>query len=198
MVRRRATPAWASSSPRHKPLVVGWGWLEFYTVLQPAFEPATNHQQKDQSNMKTIKGFLCAAILVLAVITAQAQIGSPAVIVTSGSTSGAYAAITNNTTAYPTNAIVDCSGKKDVCFQFVSALSDAGTTANTVTTQMSVDKQNWVTHVLWGVTPAGTDSKVVVTNFAVGALPYLRVYSINNANANTGYITNYTIRVFTK
>lgn len=134
----------------------------------------------------------------LAASVAQAQLGSPAVVVTGGTTSGAYAAITNNTSAYPTNAIVDMTGKKDVCFSFVSELSDAGTTANTVSIYESVDKQNWELLTAFTVTPAGTTAKTVVTNIAVGASPYLKVYSIANANANTGFITNYTIRVFTK
>jgi hypothetical protein len=146
-----------------------------------------------------MKKWILFAIAVAAfAFSAAAQIGAGQYVVVSGTTSGAYAAITNNTTAYPTNAIVDCTSKKDVCFAFVSALSDAGTTANTVTIYQSVDKQSWQQLTAFTATPAGTTAVTVVTNIAVGAAPYLKVYSIANANANTGYMTNYTIRAYVK
>jgi hypothetical protein len=148
--------------------------------------------------MKIIKLIAIAAILAAFVAPASAQLGTPATVVRSAVTSGSYAAITNNTTAYPTNAVVDATGKKDVAVAFTSALSGAGTTANTVVLQQSVDRSNWITHTTFTATPAGTTPVTVITNLAVGALPYLRVYSINNASANTGYITNYTVKVFVK
>lgn len=148
--------------------------------------------------MKTIKTFIALIAIVATAIVASAQLGNPQVVVTSGTTSGAYAAITNNTTAYPTNAIIDCSGKKDVAIAFVSSLSGAGTTANTVTIQQSVDRSNWQTLTAFTATPAGTTAVTVVTNLTVGAVPYLRIYSIANANANTGFITNYTVKASAK
>lgn len=152
--------------------------------------------------MKTIKMIVAAAaILALFALNAEAQSrfrADGANIVVSGSSSGAYAAITNNTSAYPTNAIINAPQGKDVAIQFVSALSGAGTTANTVTIQESVDRENWMTLMAFTATPAGTTPVTVVTNLSIGAAPYLRVYSIANANANTGYITNYTVKVNVK
>ncbi len=139
-------------------------------------------------------------LLLAFTIPALAQIGAGQYVVVSGTTSGAYAAITNNTTAYPTNAIIDCtrSGQTSVAISWKAELSDAGTTANTITIQESVDKQNWETLTAFTMTPAGTTAATVVTNLTVGASPYLRIYSIANANANTGYMTNYTVRAYVK
>jgi hypothetical protein len=148
--------------------------------------------------MNKIKLAIIAAALIIAAVNSQAQLGAPTITVRSASTSGAYAAVTNNTTAYPTNAIIDCSGRKDVSLAFLSELSGAGTTANTVVIQQSVDRSNWATHTTFTATPAGTTPVLVVTNLAVGGIPYLRIYSIANANANTGYITNYTVKAFAK
>lgn len=150
-----------------------------------------------KSIINKLKYALIGAVAFVAV-AASAQLGNPTTVVISGTTSGAYAAITNNTTAYPTNAIVDCSKGKDVTIAFVGALSGAGTTANTVTLQQSVDKSNWQTLTAFTVTPAGTASVPVVTNLTIGAAPYIRVYSIANANGNTGFITNYTVKAFVK
>lgn len=148
--------------------------------------------------MKIKFKFLTALFVLLFATLAQAQLGGGAVVVSSGLTSGAYAAVTNNTSAYPTNAIVDCSQQRDVSIQFTSALHDAGTTANTVVVQESVDKTNWETLLTFTATPAGTTPVTVVTNITVGASPFLRVYSIANANANTGHMTNYTIKAWVK
>jgi hypothetical protein len=147
--------------------------------------------------MKTILKLAVAAIALTA-FTAQAQLGAPQVVVRSAVSSGAYAAITNNTIAYPTNAIVEAPTQKDAAIAFTSELSGAGTTANTVVIQESVDRSNWETILTFTATPAGTTPVTVVTNLPIGALPYLRVYSIANANANTGYITNYTVKVRVK
>ena len=143
------------------------------------------------------KIFFIIAAVVAFVVSASAEIGQPQKVVTSGS-GECWAAITNNTTCTFTNAIIDCTQQKDVCFQWTAALSNSGTTANTVTIKESCDKQNWETLTAFTMTPAGTTPVTVVTNITVGAAPYLLVYSINNANANTGYITNQTIRVFLK
>jgi hypothetical protein len=137
-----------------------------------------------------------SVLLVVVSLAAQShgQIGSVQSSVVSASSSGAYAAITNNTTAYPTNAVIELGRAKDVSIAFTSELSGAGTTANTVVLQQSVDRSSWITHTTFTVTPAGTTAATVVTNLSVGGLPFLRVYSIANANANTGYITNYTVK----
>lgn len=147
--------------------------------------------------MKLIK-ILIVFMVLMAAAAAQAQLGVPQLAVKSGTTSGAYAAITNNTSAYPTNAIIEV-GKYQKCgIQLVAELSGAGTTANTVTIQQSLDRTNWVTHTAFTITPAGTTAGSVITNLDVSGIPYLRVYSIANANANTGYMTNYTIRAYPK
>jgi Flp pilus assembly protein TadG len=139
---------------------------------------------------------LLSVLLVIVAFAVQSygQIGSVQSSVVSASTSGAYAAITNNTTAYPTNAVIELGKATSVAIAFNSELSGAGTTANTVVLQQSVDRSHWITHTSFTVTPAGTTEATVVTNLSVGGLPFLRVYSIANANANTGYITNYTVK----
>lgn len=139
-----------------------------------------------------------------AAVTAQAQIGAwqttvKSYPVTVGET---YFDITNNTACTFTNAIIRCQGGKDVAIQLTCALSDDGTTDNTITFQASVDGVNWastgITTAAFVLTPAGTAVATLVTNINVKAVNYLRVLSIANANANTGYITNYTVTAFVK
>lgn len=114
-----------------------------------------------------------------------------------------YKAITNNTSCAFSYAIIDCTKGENVCIQIVASLSGAGTTANTLTLQGSVDKSDWASNVPITVpsiawTPAGTAAVITVTNIPVIGIPYLRVATIANANANTGAITNYSVKYFVK
>jgi len=146
--------------------------------------------------MKTkFKLLIVGACLALATMAAQAQLGQPSLIISSGT--GAWTNYIAPSTTFTTNAVVDCTTKKDVFLQWKAELNGAGTTANTLTIQGSADGSNWFTYGLLPMTPAGTTAVTVGTNMSVGALPYLRVRSIANA-ANTGSITNYTVRVFQK
>lgn len=145
----------------------------------------------------TLKKIIAVAALFLCVATAQAQLGVPSKVITSGAKE-AYAAITNNTSCTFTNAILDVSKGKDATVWFSSALSGAGTTANTVTLQASNDKITWVAWGSFTVTPAGTTRTAAYTNTEVGGFQYLRVSAIANANANTGFITNYFVNYTVK
>lgn len=148
--------------------------------------------------MKKLKQFAIGLIAVIAfTVTASAQLGTPPKLIASGSRE-AYAAITNNTSCSFTNAIIDATKGKDVYVWFSSELSGAGTTANTVTVQGSADKTTWVAYGAFTVTPAGTTRVVAGTNMAIGALPYVRVSAIANANGNTGFITNYSVTYLVK
>lgn len=145
----------------------------------------------------TFKYIILAVALLLSVVTAQAQLGSPNRIITSGAKE-AFSGITNNTSCTFTNAIMDVSKGQAVTVWFSSELNGAGTTANTVTLQASNDKTTWVSWGAFTVTPAGTTKTAAYTNTAVGGFQYLRVSSIANANANTGYITNYFVNYTVK
>lgn len=140
---------------------------------------------------------LLIGALALVATSALGQIGGSQQLVTSASGEW-FGAITNNTSCTATNAIVDCSRQKDVLLVFRGQLSGAGTTANTITVEQSVDRVNWGALTAFTVTPAGTTYKIVATNLTINAVPYIRVSEIANANANTGYLTNYTIKAFVK
>lgn len=143
------------------------------------------------------KSIVAVLVMVgLSCLQANAQLGNANTVVSSG-VRESFAAITNNTSCTLTN-VIGTSGATSACFAFKGELSGAGTTANTITIQQSVDRVNWATLTAFPVTPAGATAVTVVTNLNIGAIPYLRVSSIANANANTGYITNYTVKVFIK
>jgi hypothetical protein len=145
----------------------------------------------------TLKKIAIVAVIAMSATLSQAQLGTPSRVVVSGAKE-AYAAITNNTSCAFTNAILDVSKGKDATVWFSSALSGAGTTANTVTLQASNDKTTWITWGSFTVTPAGTTRTATYTNTSLGGMQYLRVSSIANANANTGYITNYFVNYTVK
>lgn len=164
--------------------------------------------------MKKIKTLVAAvAVLALASVAFAADIvrvtgspGSPVTIVQSGATDSGevYAAITNGTTLTLTNAVIDCTGGKQVCVQVKAELHDAGATACTFTLQGSGDKVHWTAttpvttpSIVW--TPNGTTAVVTVTNIPVNGIPYLRVRTIVNPAGNTdSYLTNYSVKYFVK
>lgn len=139
-------------------------------------------------------------------VTAQAQIGAVQTVVKSYpvTVGEVYFDITNNTSCTLSSAIIDCTGGKDVAIQYTQELSGAGTTANTVTLQASTDRVNWstaaeiVSGTSFTITPAGTAVKTKVVQYTINGLNYLRVRTIANANANTGYTTNYSVVAFVK
>jgi hypothetical protein len=145
--------------------------------------------------INTLK-WLVAALLLAATVNLQAQLGAPSTVVQGGVGAWTNSIAANST--YTTNTLIDCTAKKDVAIQWAAELSGAGTTANTMVIQSSVDNSNWVTYVSLSMTPAGTTPVIVQTNLTVGAIPYLRVRSMANASANTGSITNYTVKVYNK
>ena len=148
--------------------------------------------------MKTIKYTLAlVALLAATLLPASAQLGTPSTLITSG-VNEAYAGITNNTSCAFTNAIIDLRGKTSVALGVKAALDAAGTTANTITVQQSIDRVNWTGMMTFTQTPAGTTPVITVTNLSVGGVPYIRVSAIANANANTGAITNYTVKYSAK
>jgi hypothetical protein len=140
-----------------------------------------------------IQLLLVAAFLVT---TASAQLGAPSVVVAGTYPQWTNAIVANST--YTTNAVIDCTRSRYVNLVWKAELSGAGTTANTLVVQQSVDNSNWATYQSYSMTPAGTTAVIVSTNLDVAAIPYLRVRSIANASANTGAITNYTVKVFQK
>jgi hypothetical protein len=150
------------------------------------------------------KTLLIIAALAAFGLTATAQIGAPATIITSG-TGEAYAAITNNTSCTFTNAIIDCTKGTYVCLQLKAELHTTGTTANSMTLQGSNDKVNWSSSgtppfppaIAW--TPASTTAVITVTNISVQGMAYLRIRTLANANANTdSHMTNYTVKAWVK
>lgn len=111
-----------------------------------------------------------------------------------GSWPGAYAAITNNTIAYPTNAYWYLPNAREVNVQVAASLSAAGSTPNGILIYESVDGVKWQMRYSFVWTPNGTTEVVFNTNL-VNIAPWVRVYSISNANANTGYVTNYSVKI---
>ena len=148
--------------------------------------------------MNTIK-YMTAVLVAMGCLSLSAfgQIGGSQTIVSSGSGEW-FGAITNNTSCSATNAIVDCTRQKDVLLVVKAQLSGAGTTANTVTVQQSLDRSNWTSLTAFTWTPAGATYVVTATNLTINAVPYIRVSSIANHTSNTGYITNYTVKAFVK
>lgn len=106
--------------------------------------------------------------------------------------------IVHNTTGIVTNGTAYCGSATYLTVQWYAELTGAGTTANTLTLQQSVDGNKWSTLTAFAMTPAGTTGVTVCTNITVGGIPYVRAYSIANANANTGDVTNCTVWLWVK
>lgn len=72
---------------------------------------------------------------------------------------------------------------RNVAFQFSYALAGSVTASNvTVVLEKSIDTTNWTTLDTIGLLSANTATVSYVTNYDVGAIPYLRVGRIINAN----------------
>lgn len=94
------------------------------------------------------------------------------------------------------NAVIACAGVEDVALQVSFALVGAGTSAITTTVQSSLDQTNWCPHLSWTITAAGATTVAGVTNFHVGAVPFLRVSTIANGNATN--LTGLTLSRYIK
>lgn len=128
---------------------------------------------------------VCLALIALALTpTAHAQFRDTAVVITNQ-----VPATTTNTS--PGTAVIDATRVKDVSVQWTLRLTGAGTTAIPFVVQRSVDGSNWATAFSISVTPSGTNWATVITNINAQAIPYYRVYSIQNDNASA--ITNLAV-----
>lgn len=128
---------------------------------------------------------VCLALIALALAPqAQAQFRDTAVVITN-----VVPATTTNTS--PGTAVIDATRVKDVSVQWVLRLTGAGTTAIPFVVQRSVDGANWATAFTISVTPSGTNWATVMTNINAQAVPYYRIYSIQNDNASA--ITNLAV-----
>jgi hypothetical protein len=144
------------------------------------------------------RALLIIGALVVLALGAQAQIGvgSGMTLLTSG-VGGWTNSIEPSQTCTVTDSIIDVPRQKELCIQIKAELSDSGTTACGFTLQNSVDRSNWKNMAAVAWTPAGTSAVTTVTNFTVNATPYVRLNTIVNG-ANTGNITNYTVKIFSK
>lgn len=145
------------------------------------------------------KTLLIVAALAVFATAAQAQLGT-------GGTAGRTliqngvgdwtATIATGTAVTSTTTIIDCTKQKEVCLQWrQTATTGSGTADNTMVVQASVDRVNWVTAWTPVLAPSGTAGTFtqMQTNISVGAIPYIRVYSITTG-ANTVALTNYSVK----
>ena len=146
---------------------------------------------------KLFSAVLAVVALLACAVSAQAQIGGAQTPVYSSSGEW-WAAITNNTVCASTNSIIDCSRGKSLALSWTAELSAAGTTANTLVTELSGDRINWVAGPKISLTPAGTAATTALTNMTMDAYNWMRIRWITNASGNTGYVTNYTVKAYVK
>jgi len=88
---------------------------------------------------------------------------------------GASTTVTNN-------ALIGVGNSAQVAVGFRFALAGAATAANiTATYQSSIDGSNWVSFATLAVPSNGTSAVGVVTNLTVNAIPFLRLFTTQNA-----------------
>lgn len=108
--------------------------------------------------------------------------------------STAIAALGTNTP----NEVVSLENTADVALQVNLALAAAvGVNSNiTVTLQTSLDLVNWVNWQQFKLLSAGTGTVSIATNYAVGAMPFMRVK--NFISANTAAVAGLELWIGTK
>lgn len=143
---------------------------------------------------------LIVALLMLAVFVptpAQAQTATvysatyPAVTVTLTTNAIAASGVLTQSAVY-----VDARVYDEFALQSTSVLGLAGTAATTYTFQYSVDKVNWGSGFTWAPAATGATTNTVVTNITVGAVGWIKLFSI--ANGNTSTWSNVSLKVAPK
>lgn len=134
-------------------------------------------------------GVCFAAAMLSLALPASAQLKTETVSMTN------WVAVTTTNTSIG-SAVIDASRVKDVALQITCKLQGSGTTAIPFVVQRSVDGSNWADAFTISITPAGTATKTVLTNINTQAIPYWRIYSIQNDNASaiTNLVAVYTLK----
>ena len=138
--------------------------------------------------MKKISSLIAVALIALAGSVQALDIQT----VVSGTTNSVYSSRTNS---YST--VIPVVKASNAGFGFSGVLLSAGTGNTTVVMDSSADNVTWKvgSHTIV-FAMNGTTSVTAVTNMTLGALGYLRLSSIINANTNT--LTNIVFKVSTK
>lgn len=167
------------------------------------FGPETVGADKPQSKiskaMKSIK--TAVSLFVLAFITlafaTSAQAQSYNIKSIGGSTANSPAS-TDNTTWYTTNsAVITVTKATNLSLQIDQKLQGAGTSAVIYRFGASVDGITYMSSwLLVTNTAAGTTLVSSTRDVSIGGIGYLRLESINNANATA--LTNLVVRYATK
>jgi hypothetical protein len=157
------------------------------TEDQPKSEPIRNTMKK----LKNIVSLIAFAALAFFTLPANAQSYNLGYI--GGSTANSPAS-TDNTTWYTTNsAVIAVTKASNVALQVEHKLNGAGTSAIIFRFAASADGTTWTdSYLLVTNTAAGTTLVSSTRDVSVGAIGFLRLTSINNANANA--VTNLFVR----
>jgi hypothetical protein len=152
-------------------------------------------QSKISKAMKTIKSavsLIAFAILALA-FTVPVKAQSYNLKYIGGPTANSPAS-TDNTTWYTTNsAVIAVTKASDVALQVDSKLQGAGTSAVIFRFAASADGASWTSsYLLVTNTANGTTLVSSTRNLTLGGIGFLRLESINNANATA--VTNLFVR----
>lgn len=104
-----------------------------------------------------------------------------------------FAATSTNATWASSNYVFAPVRSSAITLQTTLKLTGAGTTAIVLKFDSSVDRVKWATgtHSVT-ITPAGTSEVTDVENVTIGAIPYLRLSSVENPNSATA--TNVAVK----
>ncbi len=141
--------------------------------------------------LKTLIGCALLALALTTPICAQAQVQNfdlRAIALTN--------AIPATTTNAVTATVIDASKDEDVALQISYKLSGTGTSTVVFTLAGSLDNSTYATVGTVSLAANGTNTVALVTNYAVGPIPYLKLTQVANPNANG--ITSLSVKAGTK
>jgi hypothetical protein len=132
--------------------------------------------------VRTSLRFLLAALAIVVILAfvvprASAQFYPGTVTVTN-----VMAATTTNSV---TASVIEVDRYDQFSLQITGKLTGAGTSAVTYTVSASVDGSNYIEQFKLPLTAAGTTTVSAMTNVNAGSIPYWKVTTLGNANANS-------------
>lgn len=145
---------------------------------------------------RTITRLLAPLLAVVAVafvpLSAQAQSATDDGVLPFAS-NASFAATSTNATWASSNYVAAPVRSSAITLQTTLKLTGAGTTAIVLKFDSSVDRVKWMTgtHSVT-ITPAGTSEVTDVENVTIGAIPFLRLSSVENPNSAAA--TNITVK----
>jgi hypothetical protein len=139
--------------------------------------------------MKQILAIILAVTALAVGVQAQ-QYSATEVYTSSTNSIGTNATVTNNVTITATKS-------SDVGLAITARGASGATNTVTASFSRSLDGTNWATFITLPVTMSGTNLVTAVTNVSVGAVGFLRLNTVANADV-AATATNVSVRVSRK